>query len=143
VRLADYVRQFHSAETANRFEVQEMKLYSTCLRIACIIESQGLESYMDCVHLIRAQNKAAAFEKALKLGFTHEQTYLNGENQRVRWAFKSVISLDSLGNLELDGLEIYSQPIDINAGETAAFDIQYNPRMSDYTTSVVHDVDED
>jgi hypothetical protein len=98
---------------------------------------------MDCVHLIRAQNKAAAFEKALKLGFTHEQTYLNGENQRVRWAFKSVISLDSLGNLELDGLEIYSQPIDINAGETAAFDIQYNPRMSDYTTSVVHDVDED
>jgi hypothetical protein len=120
-----------------------MKLYSTCLRIACLIDNQGLESYMDSVHLIRAENKNEAFEKALKLGYSHEQEYLNGENHKVRWVFKQVISLDSLGNLELDGLEVYSQPVDLVKNAIEPFDIQYKPAESEYTASVVHDVEED
>ncbi|WP_437305469.1 DUF4288 domain-containing protein [Sorangium sp. So ce388] len=113
-----------------------MSWFSARVRIACLIESAGLVRYMDSVHVLKASDFSDAMRRALELGKTHEQEYLNFEGKRVRWLLASVISLDLIGDELMDGVEVYSEPVDIRAGESVDFDHKFSPEESEPTQTV-------
>lgn len=82
--------------------------YSTRLRLVCIVEERPPALVMDTVHVFRAPGWDAALDRALQLGRGHEQEYLNGEQQVVRWRLAEVSTLDLITADALDGAEVHS-----------------------------------
>jgi hypothetical protein len=85
--------------------------------------------------LFRAADFDEAFQRALALGRAQEEEYLGGEGEKVRWRLKEVISLDILDE-ELDGAEVYSEPVALAPGETYSFDVTFEPEKSQPTQTV-------
>jgi hypothetical protein len=95
--------------------------------------------YMDNVFVFRALNSEQAFKKALGIGYANEEEYLNGEHQKVRWAFKEIISLDLIDGKNLNGKEVYSSPVEFDpstGNERDSIDIKYKPEDSIPTMTV-------
>jgi hypothetical protein len=59
------------------------------------------------LRLIAAENTEEAFYKARTLGISEEDSFLNDQQNRVRWEFINVAEIVRINNLE-DGSEIYS-----------------------------------
>jgi len=58
--------------------------------------------------VFRANERDSGFERAHEIGRSdHTSSYFNGEGERVE-AFAEVLTLDGLGNAELDGREVRS-----------------------------------
>ncbi|WP_437290962.1 DUF4288 domain-containing protein [Sorangium sp. So ce406] len=128
--------QSQSQETSNRWKVCQVSWFSSKIRIACLIESEGIHRYMDSVHLFKASDFSDAMKRALDLGKAHEQEYLNADGKRVRWLLASVISLDLIGDDVMDGVEVYSEPVEVPAGEVVDFDHRFSPEKSEPTQTV-------
>src|ERR1700722_10226908 len=100
--------------------------FSVALRRVCFIAEEGASTSERCVHLIRASDREDAFLRALALGHDshHEEEYLNGEGKVVRWRFDCVLTLDELGDADLDGREVDStfQGVDPPLGQGVALD---------------------
>jgi hypothetical protein len=112
-----------------------MKWFSCKLRMVVLLEKQGATRHADSVFLFRAEDFDAAFQRALELGRAEEDDYIGGEGEKVRWRLKEIISLDILGE-ELDGAEVYSEPVALAAGETYNFDASFEPEKSKPTQTV-------
>ncbi|XXY32264.1 DUF4288 domain-containing protein [Sorangium sp. So ce233] len=110
--------------------------FSSRLRIACLIEPAGLHRYMDSVHLFKASDLSDAMRRALELGKSHEQEYLNVDGKRVRWLLASVVSLDLIGDDVTDGVEVYSEPVEIRADEFVDFNYKFTPEESEPTQTI-------
>lgn len=110
--------------------------YSSNLRLVCLIEGEGGVIYQDSVLLLRADSFEEAFTIAIRLGRRMESEYLNGENKRVRWRLKELISLDIISGESLDGVEIYSEPNDLEPGLELAFEAEFQPEKSEPTQSI-------
>jgi hypothetical protein len=110
------------------------KWFSAKLRYAVLIESKGLDGYMDSVFLFQGSEFEDAFQRAVAIGRKREQEYFNGDRQRVRWRLASIVSLDILPDF-LDGAEIYSEPVPA-AGERIAFDYEFHPERSSPTQTI-------
>ena len=91
---------------------------------------------MDSVHIFKAKDFKNAFKTALKIGKGHEEEYKNGYGEEVRWRFKEIISLDIIQEENLDGAEIYSEPVDIPSHENFGFDAIFTPDKSDPTQTI-------
>ena len=109
--------------------------FSSLVRIVCLIEGVGGTRFMDCLYIFRSENFSTALKKALELGYSQEQEYLNESGERVRWAFKEVISLDHLPE-NLDGCEVYSQPVDVPCEEHFEFSEEFDPASSKPTQTI-------
>jgi hypothetical protein len=59
------------------------------------------------LRLIAAENTEEAFIKARTLGISEEDSFMNDQQNRVRWEFIDVAEIVRINNLE-DGTEIYS-----------------------------------
>lgn len=59
------------------------------------------------LRLIAASSTEEAFIKARKLGLSEEESFLNDQNNKVKWEFINVAEVVPLSSLE-DGIEIYS-----------------------------------
>lgn len=59
------------------------------------------------LRLIAASSREEAFVKARKLGLSEEESFLNDQNNKVKWEFINVAEIVPLDGLE-DGMEIYS-----------------------------------
>jgi len=76
-------------------------------RIICG-EGQHTPQFDEQLRLIGAVNEQEAFEKALRIGRTEQEEFLNQEEQLVQWKFINVSELYKLSGL-LDGAELYSR----------------------------------
>ena len=111
-----------------------MSWYSATLRLGCLIEPNGLTRYMDSVHVFQASDYDAALQRALQIGRTHEESYVNGDGAQVKWRLASVVTLDLLGDFIQDGAEVCSGPVDTT--ETVPFDHVFIPEESNPTQSI-------
>ena len=110
--------------------------FSARVRLVLLIEGAGARGYADSVFVFRAADFDDAFQRALALGRKQEQEYVGGEGKRVRRRLKEVISLDILRADDLDGAEVYSEPVDLAAGEASNFDQVFTPEASKPTQTV-------
>lgn len=110
--------------------------YSACFRLVCLIEREGSHRYQDSVVLMLATSFKEAFNRTLEIGRSHEQEFLNADGDRVRWRLKEIISLDILGNEDLDSREVYSQPVDVPQEEHCPFDQEFEPEKSEPTHAI-------
>lgn len=60
------------------------------------------------LRLIYAHTDAEALQKARKIGFTEETSFLNTAKKKVNWKFIAVSELNRLASIE-DGSEFYSR----------------------------------
>lgn len=110
--------------------------FSARIRLVILIESQGAVDYMGSVFAFLARDFEAAFQRAIAIGRANESEYLNGDNERVRCRLKEVISLDIVGAKILDGAEVYSERVPIEAGIQLAFDTSLDPESSHPTQTI-------
>ena len=113
----------------------KLQWFSTKIRRVCLIESKGADLYMDSVFVFCAEDFDEAFRKALYLGRNQEEEYVNVDNAKVMWKFKEIISLDIVRQDNLDGAEVYSEPIEI-LGEREPFDSVFHPENSNPTQTI-------
>ena len=85
--------------------------FSTRLRFAIIIETQGLVRYSDSVYLFKATDFETAFQRALETGQKNQREYVNSDGQQVVWKLAEVLALDIIQAESLDGAEVYSEPV--------------------------------
>jgi hypothetical protein len=115
------------------WQVTEMKdWYSAKLRFAVLIESKGLDGYMDSLLLFRADDFVGAFQRALDLGRRREVTYLNSEGHSVAWRLAEVVSLDVIRVESLDGAEVYSEPV-VHQDPNVPMETDFHPELSQPT----------
>lgn len=110
--------------------------FSAKVRLICLIENKGATRYMDSLLLFRAADFASAFDRALSLGKNREQAYENEEHLRVVWRLVEVISLDQLATDDLDGTEVYSEPVALTPGGSISFDTEFKPERSRPTQTI-------
>lgn len=91
---------------------------------------------MDSVIVFRSTDFGSAFTRVLDMGRKRETIYLNDENRRVVWKLKEIISLDIIDSETLDGVEVYSEPVDLNPGELIPFNTEFHPEQSQPTQSI-------
>lgn len=115
--------------------------YSACLRFVVLVEGHGAQHYNDQVRLVRAASFEDAFRRAVEVGTSAEQTYLNGDRERVRWALKEILTLDVLSSRLADGAEVFSWMPEIEAKDrTLLWDATFDPAHSNPSqTGVVAD----
>ena len=105
--------------------------YSARLSTVCFIEGIGSVDEELCVHGFPAADRDSAFERALEIGRAdHAKSYLNGEGERVERRFAEVLTVDDLGNADLDGREIHSL-LRSEVDEVVAFDTVLRPEDSE------------
>lgn len=90
--------------------MSENKWFSAMVRLALIAGNAGTETYMRSVFVFRAAEWGDARVRALELGRSREDEYLNSEGKRVLVRLLEIETLDLLSMEELDGAEVYSEP---------------------------------
>jgi hypothetical protein len=99
--------------------------FATSLRLVCLVEGYGATTQETSVHIFRATDWDNAFDRALALGRSHEQDYLNGEGEQVRWRLDRVSTLDMIRAPDLEGAEVFSEMSDVSGGPP--FDTMFEP----------------
>jgi hypothetical protein len=54
----------------------------------------------------------------------------------VVWKLAEIISLDMIASKSLDGVEMYSEPVDLSPGETFSVDVELHPERSEPTQTI-------
>ena len=88
-----------------------MDFYSARLLFICLVDDgkpKKNNMYDESVVAFRARDFKDAFNRAIKIGRAREQTYLNADSQKVRWAFVEILNLDWVGR-KIDGAEVASK----------------------------------
>lgn len=106
--------------------------FSTKVRVYCLVEGAGVFDCWEPVHVFRAGDLDIARERAIELGRSHDQDYLNEAGQRVRWRCSDILSLDDLGvESDLDGREVYYDVADWAPRIGVGFDTEFHPELSE------------
>ncbi|RYD76731.1 MAG: DUF4288 domain-containing protein [Sphingobacteriales bacterium] len=79
-------------------------------------DGDHIAQFDEQLRLINAMDKQQAFEKAVSLGKTEEDSFYNIHQQPVHWTFINVSELYRMEEL-LDGAEIYSKIKEVEEGE--------------------------
>src|SRR5215471_20174637 len=103
-------------------ETQDAHWFSAKVRLVCLIEPTGAVRYMDSVYVLRSADFQSALERALDLGKSQERSYLNADNKRVAWKLAEIVSLDIITAESLDGVEVYSEPVELAPGDALPID---------------------
>lgn len=110
--------------------------FSTNVRLICLIETLGSHRYNDSVFVFKSKDFDTAFQRALELGRSLESEFMNGDDQKVLWRLKEIISIDQIGDEFLDGAEVYSEPVEIPENEMTDFSAQFEPEKSEPTQTI-------
>ena len=109
-----------------------MKFFSARLSVVSLVDDgkTGKTNLWDeVVFVFRAKDFDHAFNRALELGRAQETEYLNFKQQKVRWAFVKVETLDLLGK-SIDGKEVSSCLNHRRSKAYIPFDGKFNPEDS-------------
>jgi hypothetical protein len=104
--------------------------FSARLRFAIMIGSMGADTINDRIFLLKSKNFDAAFSKALDIGRREEKTYKNEIGEDVMWRFSEILSLDIIVSADLDGAEVYSEPIHLSDDEIIPDGVDFEPEKS-------------
>jgi len=104
--------------------------FSSKLRFVIMVAPVGGDILNDRVILFKAKDFDHAFQRALAIGEMSENEYLNDEANLVSWKFMEVISVDVIRS-NLDGAEIYSEPIHLSEEKMIPYGTEFNPRASE------------
>lgn len=89
--------------------------WSASCKIICLVNQKpGEIGGMQSTHLIRAEDYDDAFEKAIAVGKSLEESYVGGSGGSVDWKFTEIVTLDRIGDELVDGVEVYSQPASVD-----------------------------
>lgn len=88
----------------------EVTWFSCGLRLVVHIEGVGCDTFVLSISTFRAPDWEAAFRRALEIGREREDSYRNSDGALVQWRLVKVVTLDQLGDGDLDGREVYSEP---------------------------------
>jgi len=91
---------------------------------------------MDSVVIFQAEDWEPAFESALSLGRKMERTYRNVDGEQVAWRLIEIVSLDWIEAGDLNGAEVYSEPVPIEPGNEIPFDAVLTPEESEPTQTI-------
>jgi hypothetical protein len=91
--------------------------------------------FRDTVFLFRAREWKEAQERAISLGRSREEEYLNGESVQVHWRLKEIVTLDLIGNDDLNGAEVHSQLLPVGDVSVPPED-ELNPEQSEPTQTI-------
>ena len=117
-------------------ETQDTHWFSAKVRLVCLIEPTGAVRYMDSVYVFRSADFQTAFKRALDLGKSQERSYLNANNKRAEWKLVEIVSLDIIAAESLDGVEVYSEPVDLAPGDAFPIDVELHPERSEPTQTI-------
>lgn len=104
--------------------------YAAAIVVAVINERGGLWKRVTSVVLVRGTDFDQAFRAACEIGRSMEETYVNGEGERVRWAFERVATLDLLPENLSSGTEVYSEPHQVVDSSELSFESEFSPEQS-------------
>jgi len=116
--------------------MSDLQWFSSKIRLACLIENVGATRYQDSIFVFLAKNWEDALKVALELGRKQEEAYFNKDDERVHWKLKEVISLDLITASSLDGVEVYSEPVDLEENNNISIDTEFSPERSDPTQTI-------
>lgn len=71
------------------------------------------------LRLIYAPSEKEAYEKARKIGYNEEDTFLNDNQRKIEWKFIDVSELHQVSAL-IDGAELYSKVLEVDHGDIYA-----------------------
>lgn len=108
--------------------------FSTRLRLLAVAERREVFFRMDCVHVFRAADWDAAFQRAIQLGRGHEHEYANDAGRLVQWKLDAVLTLDMVNTDDLDGAEVYSEMDEVDPATYPP--PQFAPERSTPTQSI-------
>jgi len=91
---------------------------------------------MDSIYVFRSADFQTAFKRALDLGKSQERSYLNTDQKRVMWKLAEIVSLDMIAAESLDGVEVYSEPVELALGEAFLLDVEWHPERSQPTQTI-------
>ena len=110
--------------------VNDLVWYSAGLTFFIIRDGEGIWQQVDSVVLLRCKSFQDAFASAIEFGRREEREYMNAKDERIRWAFVRVATIDELG-LQLEGpREVWSQPREPENGEVATIDSCFDPESN-------------
>src|SRR5262249_40074686 len=105
--------------------------FSAKLRFAIMVEPTGGDTLNDRLFLLRAAaDFKADCDRALNIGWSSEQEYRNVYGHRVQWRFMEIVSLDLMPSDDLNGCEVYSEPIHLSGENVIPFETQFSPETS-------------
>lgn len=110
--------------------MSDLKWFSTKLRFAIMADPIGADTLNDCLFILKATDFEAAFERAISIGHASEKEYRNSEGRLTQWRFKEIIFLDVIRSEDLDGCEVYSEPIHLSSQNMIPFEFEFSPRTS-------------
>ena len=96
------------ALVGDRLATMNKDWFSARLRTVCFIEGEGAVDTELCVHIFRAQDRETAFRRAIGISNGHNQRFNNDDGAAVEWRFAEILTLDFLGDADLDGREVHS-----------------------------------
>jgi hypothetical protein len=106
--------------------------FSLKIRWACMVEGLGCKFFNDCIFLVRAMDFDAALGRAITIGRSQEHEFVNGEGERVLWAFVEVPSLTRLGTGELaDVVDVHTEEVPLRDADRLPFDATFHPELSE------------
>lgn len=111
--------------------------FSSKIRLVCLVEGIGGLRYADSIFLFQSTDFDSAFRRAIELGKKQEEEYTNSDNQLVKWKLKEIISLDIIQENSLDGVEVYSEPVEIQKNTLPySFLQEFTPERSTPTQTI-------
>ena len=111
--------------------------FSAKIRLACLINPKGLVGYRDSIYIFQSYDFEDAFKRALAIGKSQETSYLNADQQPVKWKLKEIISLDIVGSASLEsGTEVYSEPVEPLPSDQFSFEHEFDPTTSKPTQTI-------
>lgn len=88
-----------------------MKFFSANLQFLVLVDDgkpRKKNMWCDSVVVFRARNLKHARARALRLGRAEEVSYKNYKDERIRWAFVGVDTIDEVGG-KVDGAEVWAR----------------------------------
>ena len=111
--------------------------FSAKIRLACLVDPTGLVGYRDAIYIFQSYDFDDAFKRALGIGKSQETSYLNANQQPVKWKLKEIISLDVVGSAPLEsGTEVHSEPVEPLPSEQFSFEHEFDPATSKPTQTI-------
>ena len=106
------------------------KWFSSRIRLVCSIANKGPIDFWDSIYVFKASSFKDGFKRALNIGKSQEEEYLNKEGEEVHWELFEILTIDQIHGDELDGAEVYFESVKVGKGNKIRFLNGFKPALS-------------
>lgn len=109
-------------------ESESMPWHSTRLRMSRLVDPYGCDTLVDHVLVFRAPHENSWVKKPVEIGRALEREEIG--DKRVVWRLAEVVTQDLLRQKNLDGVEVYSEPVHLSEASIIPFGTTFQPERS-------------